>query len=144
MLWIKAFHIIFIVAWFSGLFYLPRLFIYHSKWNDALSNEHFKIMERKLYRYITTPAGILTILFGFWIMSYNFSGYLHEPWVHIKLTFVVLLVIYHAYLGKIVADFQQDKNRHKIGFYHLLHTLPSLFLVLIVILAVVKPGGVIS
>jgi putative membrane protein len=83
MLWVKAFHIIFIVSWFSGLFYLPRLFIYHTQWNDNLSNEHFKTMESKLYYYITTPAGILTLLFGFWIMSYNLSGYLQEPWMHI-------------------------------------------------------------
>jgi len=144
MLWIKAIHIIALVAWFSGLFYLPRLFIYHTKWKDQVSHEHFKIMEKKLYYYITTPAGVLTLIFGFWVMSYNFSGYLQEPWMHVKLTLVFLLVIYHAYLGKVVAAFQQDKNKHKMGFYHFLHALPALFLILIVILAVVKPGGVIS
>lgn len=144
MLWIKAIHIISLVAWFSGLFYLPRLFIYHTKWPDQVSNEHFKIMEKKLYTYITTPAGILTLIFGFWVMSYNFAGYLQEPWMHVKLTLVALLVIYHVYLGKVVGEFQKNKNKHKIGFYHFLHSLPSLFLLLIVILAVVKPGGVIS
>lgn len=144
MLWIKAFHIIFVVTWFSGLFYLPRLFIYHTQWNDAVSNQQFKIMEKKLYYYITTPAGILTLLFGFWVLSYNFSGYLQESWLHMKFAMVLLLVIYHMYLGKIVGDFQMDQNRHSKGFYYALHGLPTLFLVIIVILAVVKPGGVIS
>lgn len=144
MLWTKAIHLIALVAWFSGLFYLPRLFIYHTKWNDPVSNEHFKIMERKLYYYITTPACVLTLVFGFWVMSYNFAGYLQEPWMHSKLTFVLLLVIYHLYLGKVVNNFQHDKNLHKMGFYHFLHALPSLFLLIIVVLAVVKPGGVIS
>ncbi len=144
MLWVKAFHIITLVAWFSGLFYLPRLFIYHSKWNDPVSNDHFKIMEKKLYYYITTPAGILTLIFGFWIMSYNFAGYLQEPWMHLKLTLVFFLVLYHLYLGRLVKQFQRNENQHKMGFYHFLHGLPALFLVLIVILAVVKPGGVIS
>ena len=144
MLWIKAFHIIFMVCWFSGLFYLPRLFIYHTQWNDTLSHEHFKIMEKKLYYYITTPAGLLTLIFGFWVMSYNFSGYLHEPWMHLKLFFVALLVVYHLYLGKLVKTFQNRQNHHSLGFYHFLHGLPGLFLIIIVLLAVVKPGGIIS
>lgn len=144
MLWVKAFHIIALVAWFSGLFYLPRLFIYHSQWKDATSNEHFKIMEKKLYYYIMTPAAVLTLLFGFWALSYNFAGYLQEPWMHTKLTFVFLLLLFHLYLGNLVNHFQHNKNPHKRGFYHLLHGLPSLFLLIIVIMAVVKPGGVIS
>ncbi|HSW71280.1 MAG TPA: protoporphyrinogen oxidase HemJ [Gammaproteobacteria bacterium] len=144
MLWIKAIHLIALVAWFSGLFYLPRLFIYHSKWKDPISDQHFKIMEKKLYYYITTPAGILTLIFGFWIMSYNFAGYLQEPWMHLKLSLVALLIIYHLYLGRVVKQFQNNQNQHKIGFYHFLHSLPSLFLIIIVILAVVKPGGIIS
>lgn len=144
MLWVKAFHIIAIVAWFSGLFYLPRLFIYHTKWKDPISNEHFKLMEKKLYYYIMTPAAILALLFGFWALSYNFAGYLQEPWMHAKLGFVFLLVLFHLYLGSVVNQFQHEQNRHKIGFYHFLHGLPSLFLIIIVILVVVKPGGVIS
>jgi protoporphyrinogen IX oxidase len=111
MLWVKAFHIIALVSWFAGLFYLPRLFIYHTKWNDSLSNDHFKIMERNL----------------------------HQPWMHIKLTLVFLLVIYHLYLGRIVREFQRNTNKHKLGFYHMLHGLPSLFLISIVCLVVVKP-----
>lgn len=144
MLWVKAFHLIFIVTWFSGLFYLPRLFIYHSKWKDSATNEHFKVMEKKLYYYITTPAGLLTLIFGLWVLSYNISGYMQEPWMHIKLGLVFLLILYHLYLGKVVKDFQKNINTHKLGFYHLLHALPTVFLVSIVIMAIVKPGGVIS
>jgi protoporphyrinogen IX oxidase len=141
MLWVKAFHIIAMVAWFAGLFYLPRLFIYHTQWKDSVSNEHFKIMERKLYRYITTPAGIITLLLGLWLISFNPTGYLHQPWMHMKLTAVFLLVLYHLYLGRIVSRFQQDKNQHSLKLYHWLHRLPTLFLVVIVCLVVVGAGS---
>lgn len=141
MLWVKAFHLIAIVSWFAGLFYLPRLFIYHTKWNDPTSNEHFKVMERKLYYMITTPAGILTLVLGAWLLSFNPEGYLHLPWMHLKLTLVVLLVLYHLYLGKIVHDFQKNRNRHALKFYHMLHGLPTLFLISIVCITVVKIVG---
>lgn len=138
MLWIKAFHIIAMVAWFSGLFYLPRLFIYHTQWNDDISNQHFKIMESKLYRYITTPAGILTLMLGLWLISFDLAGYMHQPWMHMKLTAVFLLGLYHLYLGRIVANFQLDKNQHSLKFYGWLHRLPTIFLVVIVCLVVVR------
>ena len=95
MLWVKAFHIISMVTWFSGLFYLPRLFVYHANASDMISIERFKIMERKLYYFITTPGAILTLIFGVWLISYNLQVYLHMPWVHIKLTLVFLLILYH-------------------------------------------------
>src|SRR6187455_1519406 len=101
MLWVKAFHLIFMVTWFAGLFYLPRLFVYHAMATDSISIERFKIMERKLYFGITTPGAILTLLFGLLLISYDLHGYMQNVWLHIKLSLVALLVIYHLYLGKL-------------------------------------------
>lgn len=143
MLWIKAFHIIFMVTWFSGLFYLPRLFVYHAQSMDETSNARFKIMERKLFFGIMTPGAVLTIFFGLWILSYNFAGYMHMLWLHIKLSLVLLLIVYHIYLGKLLFDFKHDKNKHSHVFYRWINEIPVLFLIAIVILAVVKPLGVI-
>lgn len=139
MLWIKAFHIIFMVTWFAGLFYLPRLYVYHSMATDQTSIERFKIMERKLYFGIATPGAALTLLFGLLILSYNPHGYMQNLWLHIKLSLVVLLVVYHFYLGKLFFAFKRDRNRHGHVFYRILNEVPVLFLVAIVILAVVKP-----
>ena len=139
MLWIKAFHIIFMVAWFCGLFYLPRLFVYHADSTDLISKERFKIMEKKLFYFIMTPGALLTIFFGFWIISYNPAGYLQMTWLQIKLGLVLLLVLYHIYLGKLLHDFRQNNNRHGHVFYRWLNEVPTIFLILIVILAVVKP-----
>src|SRR5687768_5244007 len=91
MLWIKALHIIFMITWFSGLFYLPRLYVYHSEARDAISIERFKLMEKKLFYMITTPGAVLTILFGIWLVCFNPDGYLHMHWLQIKLGFVLLL-----------------------------------------------------
>lgn len=139
MHWVKAFHIIFMVTWFSGLFYLPRLFVYHAMATDAISMERFKIMERKLFFGITTPGMIFTIIFGAWTLSYNVSGYMQDGWMHAKLTLVLLLVFYHLYLGKLTLNFKHDRNQHGHVFYRILNEVPVLFLVAIVILAVVKP-----
>ena len=136
MLWIKAFHIIFMVTWFAGLFYLPRLFVYHAMSEDAPSIARFKIMERKLFFGIMTPGAIFTIGFGLWLMlGYGFSG----GWLHAKLALVLLLVIYHVYCGKLLLDFKHDRNRHGHVFYRWLNEAPVLVLVAIVILVVVKP-----
>lgn len=139
MLWIKAFHVIFIVTWFSGLFYLPRLFVYHAMSSDSISNERFKIMERKLYFGIATPSAILATFFGIWLLSYNFSGYLQAPWMQFKLTLVAMLWLYHLYLGKLWRDFYRDQNRHGHVFYRWLNEFPVLLLAGIVILVIVKP-----
>ena len=139
MLWLKAFHIIFVVTWFSGLFYLPRLFVYHAKATDLISKERFKIMEKKLYYYIATPSGILTILFGLSLMSIHFIGYLQMPWLHLKLGLVFLLVLYHIYLGKLLRDFKQDRNIRSHTFYRFINEVPTFFLIAIVLLAVIKP-----
>ena len=141
MLWVKAFHIISMVAWFSGLFYLPRLYVYHAMASDMISIERFKIMEKKLYCYIMTPAAILTVLFGLWIISFNVEGYMHMLWLHMKLGLVVLLVLYHGYLGRLRKKFLANHNTHSQRFYRLINEIPTLFLISIVILAVVKPFG---
>ncbi|MBV9576032.1 MAG: protoporphyrinogen oxidase HemJ [Gammaproteobacteria bacterium] len=141
MLWVKAFHLIFIVCWFSGLFYLPRLYVYHAMTTDATSIARFKIMERKLYYGITTPNAVLSILFGIWLVSFNVHGYMQMTWLHIKLSLVALLLVYHGYLGVLLKNFRLDKNTHGHVFYRILNEIAVLFLIAIVILAVVKPFG---
>src|SRR3990167_1285598 len=116
MLWIKSFHLIFMVTWFSGLFYLPRLFVYHAMSTDEISNARFKIMERKLYYGIATPGAIFTILFGLWMIHLD-PAYMHMQWLHIKLTLAILLVLFHIYLGYLLSRFKQNKNQHgHVGF----------------------------
>ena len=126
------------VTWFSGLFYLPRLFVYHAMASDTISIARFKIMERKLFYGITTPGMIFTILFGGWLLSYN-TGYMQAGWMHAKLGLVMLLVMYHVYLGKLMMDFKYDSNRHGDVFYRIVNEVPVVFLAAIVILVTVKP-----
>ena len=136
MLWIKAFHIIFVVSWFAGLFYLPRLFVYHSQAADAVSNERFKVMERKLYRGIMLPAMVLTVVSGLWLVfRYGFNG----GWLHAKMALVALLIAYHFWLQKLARDFARDANRRSHVFYRWVNEIPAVLLVAIVILVVVKP-----
>lgn len=138
MLWLKALHIIFMVTWFAGLFYLPRLFVYHADVKDVIGIERFKIMERKLFFGIMTPGALFTLAFGIGMIYLN-PGYLTQAWLHAKLTLVLVLLAYHVYLGKLWRDFKYDRNTHTAGFYRLINEIPVLFLVAIVILAVVKP-----
>ena len=136
MPWIKALHIVFVVAWFAGLFYLPRLFVYHAQAEDAVSRERFKVMERKLYRGIMTPAMILALVFGTWLwLGYGFRG----GWLQAKLVLVALLLWYHFWMGALLKDFARDANRHSHVFYRWVNELPVVLLVAIVILVVVKP-----
>lgn len=139
MLWIKAFHLIFMVTWFSGLFYLPRLYVYHTQATDEISHTRFKIMERKLYYGITTPGGILTLLFGFWLLCLNWTAYRQMPWFHLKMILVFLLVIYHVYLGKLLYDFKWNHNQHGHVFYRWLNEVPVIFLFGIILLAIIQP-----
>lgn len=140
MLWIKAFHIISLVTWFSGLFYLPRLFVYHAMSEDKVSQERFKIMERKLYYGIMAPGALLTFFFGGWLLySYGWHVYHAALWLHVKLGLVVLLILYHLYCGYLYRQFRCDRNKHSHVFYRWLNEVPVLFLVSIVILTVVKP-----
>ncbi len=136
MLWIKALHIVFVVAWFAGLFYLPRLFVYHAQAEDAPSRERFKVMERKLYRGIMTPAMVLAVGFGTWLwLGYGFRG----GWLAAKLVLVAVLLGYHFWIGALVARFARDANQHTHVFYRWVNELPVALLVAIVILVVVKP-----
>jgi putative membrane protein len=140
MLWLKAFHLIFMVTWFAGLFYLPRLYVYHAQSSDEISNERFKVMERKLFFGIMTPGMILTLLFGIWMLAdYAWSLYSASGWLHAKLTLLALLLIYHYYCGLWLFDFKHDRNQHTHVFYRWMNEVPILFLLGIVILAVVKP-----
>ena len=136
MLWIKALHISFMVTWFGGLFYLPRLFVYHAMSSDAVSIERFKIMERKLYFGIMAPGATLTIIFGLWLwLGYGISG----GWMHAKLLLVLILVIYHLYCGKLLKDFEHDRNRYSHVFYRWFNEFPVLILFAVIVLVVVKP-----
>jgi putative membrane protein len=136
MLWIKSLHVIFVVAWFAGLFYLPRLFVYHAQSQDSLSLERFKVMERKLYRGIMTPCMALTIVFGVWLwLGYGFRG----GWLQAKLVLVAILIGYHFWLGKLVDDFSRDDNRRTHVFYRWVNEIPLLILAATVVLVIVKP-----
>lgn len=139
MLWIKAFHIIAMVAWFAGIFYLPRLYVYHASATDTISIERFKIMERRLYYSIMTPSAIITIALGVWLMSFNFASYLAAGWFCTKLVLVIFLVAYHLYAGHLRKRFAQNKNNHSPLFYRIYNEIPVLLLVGIVVLVVVKP-----
>ncbi|RUR12219.1 protoporphyrinogen oxidase HemJ [Legionella sp. km772] len=139
MLWIKAFHIIAVVAWFAGLFYLPRLFVYHADAQDDISKERFKVMERRLYRGITWPAAIITTALGVWLISYNYSYYMKAAWMHGKLGLVVLLWGFHLLCGHYVKLFARDQIKKTALFFRIFNEIPTLFLVAIVILVVVKP-----
>ena len=136
MLWIKSLHIIFMVTWFAGLFYLPRLFVYHTMSDDTPGIERFKVMERKLYYGIMTPGAVLTILFGLWLwLGYGISG----GWMHAKLALVIVLIAYHFYCGKLLADFKYDRNRRSHVYYRWFNEFPVVILIAVVILVVVKP-----
>ncbi|EKF75326.1 hypothetical protein A11A3_03179 [Alcanivorax hongdengensis A-11-3] len=139
MLWLKAFHIIAMVCWFAGIFYLPRLFVYHAMAEDQASRERFKIMERKLYRGIMNPSMIVTLVLGIWMLALNWDYYKTQGWMHAKLALVVLLIGYHhmclAYLKKFAADANTKSDR----FFRIFNEVPVLLLVAIVILVVVRP-----
>lgn len=140
MLWVKAFHVIAMVAWFAGLFYLPRLFVYHTLSEDKTSRECFKIMEIKLYKMIMHPAALLTVLTGIWLLwDYAWQAYQNDLWLHLKLFLVVLLVTYHFYCGKLVNIFAENKNTHSHRFYRFFNEVPTLLLIATTILVVVKP-----
>lgn len=138
MLWIKALHIISMVCWFAGLFYLPRLFVYHSLSEDAASRERFCTMERKLYRAIMGPAMIATLVFGIWLITL-IPGYLQQGWLHAKLALVVILIGYHHMCGAQVKRFARGENGRSHVFYRWFNEIPVLILLAIVILVVVKP-----
>lgn len=136
MLWIKAFHIIFMVTWFAGLFYLPRLFVYHAETTDAISHDRFCLMEKRL-SIIMSLGAALTILFGFWLLSYwSLAG---NDWLHAKLALVLGLVGYHGWCQVQVKKFREKRATGSSKYYRLMNEVPALALIAIVILAIVKP-----
>jgi len=140
MLLTKALHLIFMVTWFAGLFYLPRLFVYHAMSEDRTSIDRFKIMERKLFYGIATPGGLMTVLFGLWTVSLaGWATYADSYWMHAKIGCVILLICYHVYCGKLMLDFKHDRNTHSHVWYRWFNEIPTVLLFAIVILAVVKP-----
>ena len=140
MLWYKALHLIFMVTWFSGLFYLPRLFVYHAMSDDEISIDRFKIMEKKLFYGIATPGGLLTIIFGFCLLVSNgITSYNGQLWLSLKMILIAVLVLYHIYCFSLLQDFKYDRNKHTHIWYRWFNEVPVLILVGIILLAVIKP-----
>ena len=137
MLWLKAFHIVFVVTWFAGLFYLPRLFVYHVTVSDAAGRERFVIMERRLFGMMTM-GGTLAIVFGLSMVAAA-PGYLDFLWLRVKLALVAGLIIYHLWCRKLLRDLRDGRNTHSERWYRIFNEVPLLFLIAIVVLAVVKP-----
>ena len=138
MLWVKAFHIISLVCWFAGIFYLPRLFVYHAACEDKPGKERFKVMERKLYRGIMTPSMILVLIFGGW-MLYLVPAWFSQGWMHAKLTLVALLIAYHHVCLIYLKQFDQSRCTKSHVFFRWFNEAPVIALVAIILLAVVKP-----
>jgi putative membrane protein len=139
MLWIKALHIIFLVTWFAGLFYLPRLFVYHADCIDDIGHARFQVMERKLF-VIMTIGAILTAVFGIWMLAdYAWVAYRHTGWLMAKLVLVGLLIAYHASCAFVIRDFRNERSHHTHVYYRWYNEIPAMLLVVIVLLAVVKP-----
>ena len=132
MLWIKSLHIIFMVTWFAGMFYLPRLFVYHAMSSDEISNQRFKIMERKLFFGIMTPGGILTIAFGLWLLMTSWPAYMSGLWMHFKLSLVGLLIFYHIWCGFLLTAFKHDRNTKSHVWFRWFNEAPVAALIAIV------------
>jgi putative membrane protein len=137
MLLVKSLHLVFMVTWFAGLFYLPRLFVYHAQADDRISIERFKIMERKLFWGIATPGAVLTIVFGLWLWLGWFQG--AGAWLHAKLALVAALAGYHIWCGKLMLDFRRERNTRSHVWYRWFNEVPTLILLAIVLLVVFKP-----
>jgi protoporphyrinogen IX oxidase len=138
MLWVKALHIIFMTTWFAGLFYLPRLFVYHAMAEDRPSLERFKLMERKLFWGIMTPGGVLTIVFGLWLWLGWFKG-AFGGWYHAKLALVALLAGYHLWCWRLLKDFAAERNRRSHIWFRWFNEIPTVILFAVVLLVVLKP-----
>ncbi len=135
-LWVKSLHVIFVVTWFAGLFYLPRLFVYHADATDAVGRERFKVMERRLYALMTMGAGVAGT-FGLAMLWLN-PGLLHTGWFPVKLALVAGLIVYHVWCGRLVSRFRDDRNERSSKWYRYFNEVPTLFLFAIVILAETK------
>ncbi len=138
-LWLKAFHIISVITWFAGIFYLPRLFVYHTTVEDEISNARFKVMEDKLYRLIMTPSMLVTAALGLWMLAMSWPGLSLTGWIWIKLALVALLIGYHLNCGRIVRQFAEDRQDHSERYFRIYNEIPVLILLPVVILAILKP-----
>ena len=138
ILWLKGLHIFFMVAWFAGIFYLPRLFVYHAEADNQIVKDTFKVMERRLWLFVT-PFAVVTLLFGVaLIYTYGYAWFAASTWLHIKIVLVTLIYGYHFYLWHLVKQFAADKVTHSARFFRILNEAPVLVLLAIVLLAVVK------
>lgn len=138
-LWLKAIHIIGVVTWFAAMFYLPRLFVYHSITEDEPGRARFRMMEDKLYRIIMRPSMLIAVGFGLWTLYLSWDAFATTSWLWIKLAGVLLLLGYHHYCARLVRAFAEDVSPHSERFYRIFNEAPALLLILIVILVVVKP-----
>lgn len=139
ILWFKALHIFFMLAWMAGIFYLPRLFVYHANATSQDVKDEFKVMERRLWFFVT-PFALLTLVFGVaLIISYGSTWFKMSGWLHIKFMLLLVLYSYHFYLFKLMKQFSRDENRHSAKFYRIINEAPVLVVLAIVCLAVVKP-----
>lgn len=138
ILWLKALHLFFMVAWFAGIFYLPRLFVYHAETQSQAVRDQFKVMERRLWLFVT-PFALLTLVFGVaLIVTYGFGWFAGSTWLHIKLLLVISIYLYHFYLWHLVKQFAIDNVNHSPKFFRILNEAPVLVLLAIILLAVVK------
>ena len=136
----KSLHLISVISWMAGLLYLPRIFVYHSQKNiDINTSEVFKIMEKKLYFYIMTPAMILSWIFGLGLIHFIGIQQIGQTWMTLKIIFVSLLTVYHLYLGKILNNFKFNSNEHSHKFFRYINEIPTILLILIVFVVVFKP-----
>jgi len=139
LLWLKALHLIAVVCWFAGLFYLPRLFVYHTQAEDVAGRERFKVMERKLYRGIMWPSMVATVLLGGWMLMSNWDAYRTQGWMHAKLTLAGLLIVYHFICGHHLRALRDEHSTKSHVYFRVFNELPVLALVGIVILVIVRP-----
>ncbi len=136
----KSLHLISVISWMAGLLYLPRIFVYHAENSDDRKiSDVFKIMEKKLYFYIMTPAMILSWIFGLLLIHIIGFKQLGQTWMVFKIIFVIFLTVYHFYLGKTLNQFKLDQNTHSHKFYRLINEIPTILLILIVFAVIFKP-----
>ena len=135
----KALHIIFFTTWMAGLFYLPRLFVYHSMADDKISLDRFIVMEKKLLYGIMTPSGILTIFFGLLLTYFYYPIYLEQTWLALKMLLVAVLVFYHIWCINLYKDFSKNENKHSHIWYRWFNEFPVVILISIIALAIYKP-----
>jgi len=137
--WVKALHVISVIAWMAGLLYLPRIYVYHcGVASGSEASETFKVMERKLLKYIMTPAMLASLVFGFWMLALQ-PGWFSDGWLHAKLVLIVALIISHFQQAKWRKAFEEDSNEKSAKFFRMMNEVPTLLMVVIVILVIVKP-----